>query len=79
MTNHIKKIFHKNILFFLIFIIFLLIAIFANYVGFLSPDSRDYIDIAKSISDKFEITLNLGSGIINLVFLFVHFSIIISV
>ena len=58
MINHLKKILHKNILFFLIFIIFLLIATFANYVGFLSPDSRDYIDIAKSISDKFEITLN---------------------
>jgi hypothetical protein len=58
MTNHLKKIFHKNILFFLIFLIFLLIAIFANYVGFLSPDSRAYIDIAKSISNKFEITLN---------------------
>ena len=45
-----------------------------------SVDS-DQVELLKNrwADEKFEITLNLGSGIINLVFLFVHFSIIISV
>jgi len=58
MINQLKRTLYKNILFFLVFTIFLLIATFANYIGFLSPDSRNYLDLAKSISDKSEINLN---------------------